>query len=65
MTLIEWTEVIQPLLLFLRVIPEKEMDLFNQTMLESESDFAQAHKNLHCYSSERKSQISQLRSALR
>jgi len=38
-TLIEWDEVIQPLLLFLRVIPEKELALFNQTMLESETDF--------------------------
>ena len=32
-TLIEWEEVIQPLILFLRVIPEKELDMFNQTML--------------------------------
>ena len=64
-TLIEWDEVIQPLLLFLRVIPEKELAMFNQTMLESETDFTEAHKNLACFTAERKKQVGQLRSSLR
>lgn len=39
--------------------------MFNETLIQSESDFAQAHKGLHCFSADRKNQISQLRSALR
>ena len=29
MTLVDWSDAIEPLLLFMRVIPEKEADLFN------------------------------------
>jgi len=65
LTLIEWQDALRPQILYQRIIPEKELQMFHRVVLQSEEEFKAEAKDFACFSTKRKAKVGQLRSFLR
>lgn len=65
-TLIDWTDSIQPQFLFQRIMPLKELEKFHEALLQSDEQFAVSVDNEDSQAAEgHRKHVAKLRSALR